>query len=60
MPNNFAHIDLIQWCFRAPDHRRTPAPMGCCFSGFKQHFARGQGFTYNLVDIGRYIETTSS
>jgi len=28
--------------------------MGCCFSGFKQHFARGQGFTYDLVDLGRY------
>ena len=28
--------------------------MGCCFSGFKQHFARGQGFTYDLTDIGRY------
>jgi len=28
--------------------------LGCCFSGFKQHFARGQGFTYDLVDLGRY------
>jgi hypothetical protein len=34
--------------------------MACCFSGFKQHFARGQTFTYDLTDIGayyrRYIE----
>jgi hypothetical protein len=28
--------------------------MGCCFSGFKQHFARGQHFTYGLEDIGHY------
>jgi len=34
------------------DARRHP--MACCFSGFKQHFARGQGFTYDLADIGRY------
>jgi hypothetical protein len=34
------------------DARRHP--MGCCFSGFKQHFARGQGFTYDLADIGQY------
>ena len=34
------------------DARRSP--MGCCFSGFKQHFARGQNFSYDLTDIGRY------
>ncbi len=34
------------------DARRHP--LGCCFSGFKQHFARGQHFTYGLDDIGRY------
>jgi hypothetical protein len=28
--------------------------MACCFSGWKQHFARGQAFSYDLVDIGRY------
>jgi len=28
--------------------------MGCCFSGWKQHFARGQAFTYDLGEIGRY------
>ena len=28
--------------------------MGCCFSAFKQHFARGQSFTYDLADLGRY------
>ncbi|MEV9370114.1 sulfotransferase, partial [Klebsiella pneumoniae] len=28
-------------------------PLGCCFSNFKQHFARGQGFSYALDDMGR-------
>ncbi len=55
MPNNFAHIGLIQLILpraKIIDARRHP--MGCCFSGFKQHFARGQHFTYGLDDIGRY------
>ena len=55
MPNNFAHLGLIQMILpkaKIIDARRHP--MGCCFSGFKQHFARGQGFTYDLTDIGRY------
>ena len=55
MPNNFAHIGLIQLMLpraKIIDARRHP--MGCCFSGFKQHFARGQHFTYGLDDIGRY------
>ena len=34
------------------DARR--APMAAGFSCFKQHFARGQAFSYDLVDIGRY------
>ncbi|HEY0942716.1 MAG TPA: sulfotransferase [Steroidobacter sp.] len=55
MPNNFAHIGLIHLILpraRIIDARRHP--MGCCLSGFKQHFARGQHFTYGLEDIGRY------
>lgn len=28
--------------------------MSCCFSGFKQLFAEGQEFSYDLTDIGRY------
>ncbi|MBM0108268.1 sulfotransferase [Steroidobacter sp. S1-65] len=55
MPNNFAHLGLIQLILpraKIIDARRHP--MGCCFSGFKQHFARGQHFTYGLVEIGRY------
>ena len=55
MPNNFAHIGLIRLILpqaKIIDARRHP--IGCCFSGFKQHFARGQHFTYGLEDIGRY------
>jgi tetratricopeptide (TPR) repeat protein len=55
MPNNFAHVGLIHLILpnaRIVDARRHP--LGCCFSGFKQHFARGQAFSYDLTDIGRY------
>jgi hypothetical protein len=55
MPNNFAHIGLIHLILpnaKIIDVRRHP--MACGFSLFKQHFARGQGFSYDLEDIGRY------
>lgn len=55
MPNNFQHIGLIHLILpnaRIIDARRHP--MACCFSGYKQLFARGQTFTYGLDDIGRY------
>ncbi|RZA22103.1 MAG: sulfotransferase family protein [Lysobacteraceae bacterium] len=55
MPNNFAHIGLIQLILpnaRIIDARRHP--LACCFSNFKQHYARGQAFSYDLADMGRY------
>jgi tetratricopeptide (TPR) repeat protein len=55
LPNNFAHAGLIHLILpnaRIVDVRRHP--MGCCFSCFKQHFARGQGFSYDLDEVGRY------
>jgi tetratricopeptide (TPR) repeat protein len=55
MPNNFAHIGLIQLALpnaRIIDVRRHP--LACGFSLFKQQFARGQDFSYSLDDIGRY------
>jgi tetratricopeptide (TPR) repeat protein len=55
MPNNFLHtgfIHLILPNAKIIDARRHP--LGCCFSCFKQHFARGQAFTYSLEDLGRY------
>jgi Flp pilus assembly protein TadD len=55
MANNFLHLGFIALILpkaKIVDVRRHP--MACGFSCFKQHFARGQGFTYNLSDIGRY------
>jgi tetratricopeptide (TPR) repeat protein len=55
MPNNFAHLGLIHLILpkaRIIDARRHP--LGGGFSAFKQHFARGQGFTYDLNELGRY------
>ena len=49
MPNNFAHVGLIHLILpnaKIIDARRHP--LACCFSNFKQHFARGQAFTYSL------------
>jgi hypothetical protein len=55
MPNNFAHVGLIHLALpnaKIIDARRHP--LACCFSAFKQHFARGQAFSYDLADLGRY------
>jgi tetratricopeptide (TPR) repeat protein len=55
LPNNWLHVGLIQLILPNAsiiDARRHP--LGCCLSGFKQHFARGQAFSYDLADIGRY------
>jgi hypothetical protein len=54
-PRNFAHIGLIHLILpnaRIIDVRRHP--LDCGFSCFKQLFARGHGFTYDLQEIGRY------
>ncbi len=55
MPNDFMHIGLIHLALpnaKIIDARRNP--MACGWSCFKQHFARGQLFTYDLGEIGRY------
>ena len=55
MPNNWANIGFIQLILpnaRIVDARRHP--LACCFSNFKQLFARGQGYSYDLADCGRY------
>jgi tetratricopeptide (TPR) repeat protein len=55
MPNNFQHIGLIHLILpnaKIIDARRHP--MAGCFSCFKQLFARGQTFTYDLTKLGRY------
>jgi len=55
MPNNFLHVGLIRLILpnaRIIDARRHP--LATCFSSFKQHFARGQHFSYDLDELGRY------
>ena len=55
MPNNFRHIGLIHLMLpnaKIIDARRHP--MACGFSGYKQLFAEGQQFTYDLADLGQY------
>ena len=57
MPNNFVHIGLIKLILpkaKIIDTRRNP--MDTCFSCFKQYFAKGQHFTYDLDDIARYYK----
>jgi tetratricopeptide (TPR) repeat protein len=56
-PNNFAHAGFIQLILpnaKIIDARRHP--MSCGFSCFKQLFARGQSFSYDLSDIGDYYQ----
>lgn len=55
LPNNWAHVALIRLILPNAiviDARREPR--ACCFSNYKQHFARGQAFSYALDDMGRY------
>lgn len=55
MPNNCQHVGFIHLILpnaKIIDARRHP--MAACFSAFKQHFARGQAYTYDLKDAARY------
>ena len=57
MPNNFSHVGLIQALLPKAvivDVRRHP--MDSCFSSYKQYFAEGQSFSYDLEDLGRYYQ----
>ena len=54
-PNNWMHVGLIHLILpnaKIIDARRHP--MSCCFSVFKQHFARGNRYSYDLRELGRY------
>ncbi len=55
LPNNWAYVGLIHLILpnaKIIDARRHP--LDCCFSNFRQHFARGQAFSYDLSHMGRY------
>lgn len=55
LPNNWGYAGLIHLMLpnaKIIDARRHP--LDCCFSNFRQHFAKGQAFSYSLDHIGRY------
>ena len=55
LPNNWMFAPFIHLVLpnaKIIDARRHP--LGCCLSNFRQHFARGQDFTYDLGDLGHY------
>ena len=55
MLGNFSHLGFIQLLFPNAaiiDARRHP--LACGFSCYKQLFIRGQKFTYDLAELGRY------
>jgi hypothetical protein len=55
LPNNWMFVPFIHFVLpnaKIIDARRHP--LACCLSNFRQHFARGQDFTYDLTDLGRY------
>jgi predicted Zn-dependent protease len=54
-PWNFRHIGLIQLILpnaKIIDVRRHP--LACGLSAYKQHFAQGWDFSYDLADLGGY------
>lgn len=58
MPNNFTQTGLIHLILpnaRVIDVRRHP--LACGFSNFKQHWATGQTFAYDLADIGHFYRS---
>ncbi|MBP8926833.1 MAG: tetratricopeptide repeat protein, partial [Pseudomonadales bacterium] len=55
MPNNFPNVGFIHLCLpnaRIIDARR--APLDACVANFRQLYAKGQAFTYDLTEIGEY------
>jgi len=54
-PNNFAHVGLLHLIL--PNAKIINArrhPLDSCFGSYKQLFAQGQPFSYDLVEIGEY------
>jgi tetratricopeptide (TPR) repeat protein len=54
-PWNYLHLGLIRLMLpnaRIVDVRRHP--LGTCVSAFRQHFAGGFDFAFDLADLGRY------
>jgi tetratricopeptide (TPR) repeat protein len=56
MPNNFPTVGFLHLILpnaKIIDARRYP--LDSCLSCYRQLFARGQSFTYDLTDIGEYF-----
>jgi len=56
MPNNFPTVGFLHLILpnaKIVDARRYP--LDSCLSCYRQLFARGQNFTYDLTDIGEYF-----
>ncbi len=54
-PNNFEHIGLLHLIL--PNAKIINArrhPLDSCYGSYKQLFAKGQPFTYDLIEIGEY------
>ena len=54
-PNNFEHVGLLHLIL--PNGKIINArrhPLDSCFSTYKQLFAQGQSFSYDLVELGEY------
>ncbi|MEO8374197.1 MAG: sulfotransferase [Sphingomonas bacterium] len=55
LPDNWAHVGLIHLILpgaRIIDIRRDAT--ACCFASYKQHFAVGHEFSYDLTDMARH------
>ncbi|MCW5645663.1 MAG: sulfotransferase [Sphingopyxis sp.] len=55
LPNNWRYVPLIRLILpnaKIIDARRHP--LDCCWSNFRQHYAKGQAFSYGLTDMGAY------
>ena len=54
-PNNFEHVGILRLIL--PNAKIINArrhPLDSCYGSYKQLFAQGQPFTYDLVEIGEY------
>jgi len=54
-PNNFVHVGLLHLIL--PNAKIINArrhPLDSCFGSYKQLFAQGQPFCYDLVEVGEY------
>lgn len=55
LPNNWLYVPLIRLILpnaKIIDARRHP--LDCGFSNFRQHYAKGQAFSYSLAGMGAY------